>query len=357
MPKLENNRFICALRRQPVDRTPVWIMRQAGRYMPEYRAIRSQAGNFLTLCKTPELACQVTMLPVQKFALDAAILFSDILIIPEAMGLGLSFVADEGPKFEHVIKSATDVDKLPDIDPETDIGYVSEAIKLIVKSLDNSIPLIGFAGSPWTVATYMVEGQTSKQFNKIRGLMYENPTVLHQLLQHMTRQISNALLAQITAGVNAVMLFDTWGGILSEPLYKEFSLRYMSEIVHILKATHPAIPIILFTKNGGKFLLDIAATGCDAIGLDWTANLAEAKNIVGSKVALQGNMDPCALYAKPARIVEEVKQVLAQYGNGPGHIFNLGHGIPPDVNPEHVQIMLDAIKTYSPAYHQHLAKV
>jgi len=347
MTQILNDRLLRALERKPVDRTPVWVMRQAGRYMPEYRALRAQTGSFLTLCKTPDLACEVTLLPIQKFPLDAAILFSDILLIPEAMGLGLSFVAEEGPKFERLINSAADVAKLPSIDPEQDLGYVSKAIHLIKKALDNSIPLIGFAGSPWTVATYMVEGQTSKQFNKIKALMYREPLVMHKLLAHMATQITNCLLAQINAGVNVVMLFDTWGGLLSDNLYKEFSLRYMAEIVEVLKTRHPNIPIILFSKNGGRCLVDIAATGCNAIGLDWTANLTAARNLVGDKVALQGNMDPCVLYAKPERIIAEVKSVLDNFGQGPGHIFNLGHGISPDVDPANLAIMLDAVKQYS----------
>ena len=347
MTKLLNDLFIRALARKPVERTPVWVMRQAGRYMPEYRVLRAQAGSFLSLCKNPELACQVTMLPLQNFALDAAILFSDILLIPEAMGLGLSFVADEGPKFAKVISSAADVAKLPSIDPEHELGYVTAAVRLIVKELDNKLPLIGFAGSPWTVATYMVEGQSSKQFNKIKGLMYQDPIVMHTLLAHITTQTTNYFLAQIAAGYNVVMLFDTWGGLLSDTLYKEFSLRYMAEIVEILKSRHPAIPIILFTKNGGRCLVDIAATGCDAIGLDWTANLHEARNLVGDKVALQGNMDPCVLYADPEKIKAEVKAVLKQYGAGTGHVFNLGHGIPQDVDPANLKIMLDAVKQFS----------
>ena len=352
MTKLQNDRFIRALARKPVDRTPVWIMRQAGRYLPEYRALRNQAGNFLTLCKTPELACEVTLLPLRRFDLDAAILFSDILIIPEAMGLGLSFVADEGPKFARVISTAADIDKLPDLDPEHDLAYVSQAIRLIQHELSNRIPLIGFAGSPWTVATYMVEGQTSKQFNKIKGMMYQNPAILHKLLIHMSSQIANSLLAQIAAGVNAVMIFDTWGGILSDTLYKEFSLQYMTQIVKKIKNTNPDIPIILFTKNGGRCLEDMAATGCDALGIDWTANLTEARSLVGSKVALQGNMDPCVLYANQDRIIAEVKTVLNNYGPGTGHVFNLGHGISPDINPENVQCMLDAVKDFSPAFHK-----
>lgn len=350
--QLDNSVFIRALRRQPVDRTPVWIMRQAGRYMPEYRAIRNKAGDFLTLCKTPELACEVTLLPIRKFALDAAILFSDILIIPEAMGLGLSFVADEGPKFERVIATAADVSALPSIDPEQDLPYVQQAIRNITHELDGKIPLIGFAGSPWTVATYMVEGQTSKQFNRVRGMVYKSPQVMHQLLAHLCIQIANSLIAQIEAGVNAVMLFDTWGGILSDPLYKEFSLNYMREIVQIISTSQPNVPIILFTKNGGKCLEDIASTGCQAVGLDWTADLSVARKLVGDKVALQGNLDPCVLYAQPEKIITEVKSVLEQYGHGSGHIFNLGHGIPPDINPEHVQAMLDAVHTYSRAFHK-----
>lgn len=347
MIKLANDRFMRALARQPVDRTPVWIMRQAGRYMPEYRAIRQKSGDFLTLCKTPDLACEVTLLPIRKFSLDAAILFSDILIIPEAMGLGLSFVAEEGPKFAKTIASMADINKLPDLDPEQDMGYVSQAIKQIVYELDRSIPLIGFAGSPWTVSTYMIEGQTSKQFNKVRGFMYQQPDAMHKLLSHMSQQITKALLAQINAGVNAVMIFDTWGGILNDVMYLEFSLRYMAQIVQNIKAVYPNIPIILFTKNGGRCLINIADTGCDAIGLDWTADLKLARKTAGGKVALQGNMDPCVLYAHPDRIVVEVQRVLTEYGSGPGHIFNLGHGIAPDVNPEHVQVMLDAVKKYS----------
>ena len=342
-----NDRFLRALNRQSVDRTPVWIMRQAGRYMPEYRAIRKQAGDFLTLCKTPELACEVTLLPVQQFPLDAAIVFSDILLIPEAMGLGLSFVAEEGPKFAKTITTSADVAKLPHIDPEQDMGYVGDAIRMIVKNLAARVPLIGFAGSPWTVSTYMVEGQTSKQFNKIKGLMYQSPKVMHQLLAHMTTQITNALLAQINAGVNCVMLFDTWGGLLTDKLYKEFSLQYMAEIVSVIKSKYPHMPVILFTKNGGRCIQDIAATGCNAIGLDWTANLAEAKKLVGNKVALQGNMDPCVLYADDATVTAEVKAVLDQFGIGPGHIFNLGHGILPDIEPHKVSIMLEAVKKYS----------
>lgn len=346
MNKILNDRFLRALQRQTVDRTPVWIMRQSGRYLPEYKALRNASGDFLTLCKTPELACEATMLPLRRFDLDAAILFSDILVIPEAMGMGLSFVVEEGPKFSNVITATSDIKKLPSLDPESDLCYVSDAIRLIVKQLDNSVPLIGFAGSPWTIATYMVEGQTSKQFYKIKGLMYQSPQLLHKLLAHMSTQITNALQAQINAGVHAIMIFDTWGGILTDNLYKEFSLRYMAEIVANLKSNNPNVPIILFSKNSGRCLTEQADTGCDALGLDWTVNLSQARLLVGDKVALQGNLDPCVLYASKETIQSEVKLVLDQYGDGPGHIFNLGHGIPLDVNPDNVKILLDTVRDY-----------
>ncbi len=351
MNKLTNDRLIRALLRQPLDRTPVWIMRQAGRYMPEYRALRASAGDFLTLCKTPELACEVTLLPINRFALDAAILFSDILVIPDAMGCGLHFVADEGPKFSKVIDNARDINNLPDLDPEQDLGYVMQAIRLIVKELDNKIPLIGFAGSPWTIATYMVEGQSAKQFNKIKALLYKEPLLLKQLLEHLSQQIIKYLCAQINAGVNVVMLFDTWGGILTDLLYTEFSLYYMQQIVRAVKNKYPTIPVILFTKNGGRCLSAIAESGCDAVGLDWTADLSLARRQVGNYVALQGNMDPSVLYANQDRINAEVQAVLAAYGHGTGHVFNLGHGIAQDTPPENVEILLSAVREYSPKYH------
>ncbi len=352
MSKITNDIFLRALRRQPVDRTPVWIMRQAGRYMPEYRALRAKAGEFLTLCKTPELACAATMLPIRNFDLDAAIVFSDILMIPEAMGMGLSFVEQEGPKFARVITNISDVARLPNIDPAQDLSYVSEAIQMIVHELAGKVPLIGFAGSPWTVSTYMIEGQTSKQFNKVRGFMYKSPQVMHKLLAHMSTQISNSLLAQIHAGVDVVMIFDTWGGILSESIYKEFSLAYMADVVKVIKITYPNIPVIIFSKNGGKSLIDQANIGCTAIGLDWTADITAARALVGDRVALQGNLDPCVLYADPEYIQAAVRETLRQYGPGTGHIFNLGHGISPDVDPRNVQVLLEAVKTYSPEFHR-----
>jgi uroporphyrinogen decarboxylase len=352
MKQFRNPRFIKALQRQAVDRTPVWIMRQAGRYLAEYQALRAKAGDFLKLCKTPELACAATMLPINKFPLDAAIIFSDILMIPDAMGLDLNFVADEGPKFSRVISNAADVARLPEIDMQRDLSFLNAAVEMVVQELDDEIPLIGFAGSPWTVATYMIEGQTSKQFNKVRGMLYKDPTTLHALLEHLTQQTTNYLIAQIKAGVSVVMLFDTWGGILADPLYLEFSLQYMRKIVTSLKQSYATVPIILFSKNGGRCVREIAATGCDAIGLDWTADLAVARALVGDKVALQGNLDPCVLYADPQQIRTHVQEVLQAYGDGNGHIFNLGHGIPLDVNPQHVEVMLEAIKTYSPAFHK-----
>lgn len=351
MLSLKNDRFLKALRREAVDRTPVWIMRQAGRYLSEYQEIRSQAGNFLNLCKTPELACAATLLPIKKFQLDAAIIFSDILIIPDAMGLGLSFVADEGPKFSKVIASAADVTNLKQITPLEDLAYLDQAIRLVVKELNREVPLIGFTGSPWTLATYMVEGQTSKQFNKIRGLMYKEPQTMHKLLAHLAQQITATLQMQINAGVDAVMLFDTWGGILADPLYLEFSLKYMHVIVTNLRKFNKDIPIILFTKNGGRCISEIAATGCTAIGLDWTADLTAARALVGDRVALQGNLDPCVLYAEPQVITAAVRQVLNNYGHGNGHIFNLGHGIPADVDPKNLEVVLEAVRQYSPSYH------
>lgn len=357
MNKFAAHRFIKALNRQPVDRTPVWVMRQAGRYLPEYRALRTQAGNFLNLCHNPELAALATLMPIQRFGFDAAILFSDILLIPHAMGLGLEFVQNEGPVFAKTITCANDVANLPHVDVAADLGFVSAAIKNIVQELKHSTPLIGFAGSPWTVASYMVEGGTSKHFYKLKGLMYAQPRVMHNLLAHMTLQITNALQAQIDAGVSAVMLFDSWGGILTDANYLEFSLRYMQEIVQALQAKNPQIPIILFTKNGGRCLEQIAETGCTAIGLDWTASLSAAKHEVGNRVALQGNLDPCVLYANDEQIRLEVQQTLEQFGNGPGHIFNLGHGIAPDVDPAKVAVMLDAVHTYSPAFNNNLTLV
>ncbi len=354
MTALKNDIFIRALLKQPIDRTPVWMMRQAGRYLPEYRQVREQAGSFLNLCTNPELACEVTLQPLRRFDFDAAILFSDILTIPDAMGLGLYFTEGEGPKFKNPIKTAADVDKLPIPDPHAELRYVVDAVSLIRKSLQGRVPLIGFSGSPWTLATYMVEGGSSKSFQKVKSLMYEQPKLLHTLLDKLAQSVAAYLNAQIEAGAQAVMLFDTWGGMLTSEDYIEFSLYYAKQIRSLLK-THvdgQQVPTILFSKGGGLWLETMADTGYDALGLDWQTDIGIARARVGNKVALQGNMDPVTLYAKPEVIVEKVKSILHKYGNGSGHVFNLGHGILPDINPDHVKAMVDAVHTYSPAYHQ-----
>ena len=353
MTTLQNDTFIRALLKQPVEKTPIWMMRQAGRYLPEYRKIRAQAGSFLDLCMNPELACEVTLQPLERFDFDAAILFSDILTIPDAMGLGLYFAEGEGPKFKNPIKTAADVAKLPIPDPNQELSYVTDAVSLIRKNLQGRVPLIGFSGSPWTLATYMVEGGSSKTFSKVKGLMYENPKLMHQLLDKLAQSVADYLNAQIEAGAQAVMLFDTWGGMLSTEDYQEFSLGYAKKIRSLLKTNQNGvqIPTVLFTKGGGQWLELMAETGYDALGLDWQTDIALARSRVGDKVALQGNMDPVSLYAPPEVVVEKVKTILAKYGNGSGHVFNLGHGILPDMNPEHVKAMVDAVHEFSPVYH------
>jgi uroporphyrinogen decarboxylase len=340
-----------ALKRQPVERTPLWIMRQAGRYLPEYQTLRKQVKTFLTLCRTPELACQVTLQPLARFPLDAAILFSDILILPDVMGLGLDFVEYEGPVFTRPITDAKAIEQLPLIDPVAEMPYVFEAIRLIKADLDKKTPLIGFAGSPWTVATYMVEGGTSKHFSRIKRLLYAEPGQLHQLLQKLAFNTSQYLQAQIVAGVDVVMIFDTWGGALCAPDFLHFSLPYMKTIVADIKVRYPHIPVIVFTKNGGRQLEALAETGADALGLDGGAHLGLARQAVGGKVSLQGNLDPAALYAEPAQITRLVEKTLAEFGTGTGHIFNLGHGIYPDTNFEHVQVLCEAVRTLSPRFH------
>jgi uroporphyrinogen decarboxylase len=343
--------FIRSLQKKPVTRTPVWLMRQAGRYLPEYRATRVKAGDFLNLCKNPELACEVTLQPLRRFALDAAILFSDILTIPDAMGLGLSFVEGEGPCFSDPIRSVTAIENLPSVDVISKLGYVMDAVSLIRHDMPAELPLIGFAGSPWTLACYMVEGGSSRDFKRVLNLMYTEPAATHQLLAKLAATITAYLEEQIRAGVNAVMVFDTWGGILTTRHYVDFSLHYMQLIVKQLKIKYPHIPIILFTKGGGQWLTQLANTGCDALSVDWTCDLAAARAQVGHQVALQGNLDPTVLLTSPHCIGEQVQQVLASYGHGSGHIFNLGHGITPDVPPEHVAVMVDAIHEFSPYYH------
>ena len=351
---IRNDRLLKALRREPVDRTPIWIMRQAGRYLPEYRALRQRAGSFLELCKTPQLACEVTLQPVQRFALDAAILFSDILTIPDAMGLGLSFSEGEGPRFERPVRSRADIDRLGVPDPAADLGYVLETVKLARAGLDGRIPLIGFSGSPWTLAAYMVEGRGGTNFSRIKGMAFDAPGELHRLLDLLAKSVTAYLCAQRQAGAQALMVFDTWGGILSEHGYREFSLAYMASIVEALKSEPEAAstPVILFTKGGGQWLEAIADTGCDALGLDWTVDLGRARSRVGHRCALQGNMDPALLGARPRRIREEVALLLKSFGRGSGHVFNLGHGITPEVDPENVAALVDAVHDLSQTYHR-----
>jgi uroporphyrinogen decarboxylase len=353
MTILKNDRLLRALLREPVDVTPVWIMRQAGRYLPEYRTTREKAGSFMQLCMNPELACEVTLQPLRRFPLDAAILFSDILTIPDAMGLGLYFAEGEGPHFERPVRSAADIDRLPVPDPEDKLRYVMDAVRTIRRELDGSVPLIGFSGSPWTLATYMVEGGSSKEFARVKRLMFDEPVLAHRLLATTARAVTAYLYAQIAAGAQAVMIFDTWGGVLTARDYQEFSLRYMREILHGLtrEAEGRKVPVILFTKGGGPWLETIAASGCDAVGLDWTCDLGQARKRVGDRVALQGNMDPSVLYASPPRIRAEVESILASYGHGSGHVFNLGHGIHTGIDPEHVAVLVESVHAGSRRYH------
>lgn len=353
-PILKNDRFLRALRREAVDVTPVWMMRQAGRYLPEYRETRSKAGNFMNLCQNPELACEVTLQPLDRFPLDAAILFSDILTIPDAMGLGLYFEEGEGPRFQHPVTDEAAIAKLAVPDPHDELRYVTDAVTLIRRELDGRVPLIGFSGSPWTLATYMVEGGSSKTFSNIKGMMYSRPDLLHRILNVLAESVSVYLAAQIEAGAQAVMVFDTWGGSLSPAKYREFSLAYMTKIVDKLKAGAATrdVPVVLFTKGGGQWLEAMADSGCDALGLDWTTDLSDARARVGDRVALQGNIDPCVLYASPDTIREQVAITLASFGSGNGHVFNLGHGIHPEVNPEHAAALVEAVHTLSRKYHQ-----
>ncbi|HGN1707809.1 TPA: uroporphyrinogen decarboxylase [Providencia rettgeri] len=354
MTELKNDRYLRALLRQPVDVTPVWMMRQAGRYLPEYKATRAEAGDFIALCKNTELACEVTLQPLRRFPLDAAILFSDILTIPDAMGLGLYFETGEGPRFQKPIISAADVKNIPIPDPEMELGYVMDAVRAIRKALEGNVPLIGFSGSPWTLATYMVEGGSSKAFTKIKKMMYEDPNTLHLLLDKLADSVILYLNAQIRAGAQSIMIFDTWGGVLTKRDYLQFSLNYMHKIIDGLIRENDGrrVPVTLFTKGGGQWLEEMAATGCDALGLDWTTEIADARRRVGDKVALQGNMDPSMLYGPSARIEEEVQNILAGFGQGEGHVFNLGHGIHQDVQPENAGTFVDAVHRFSRQYHQ-----
>jgi uroporphyrinogen decarboxylase len=351
--ELANDTLLRALLREPVDYTPVWMMRQAGRYLKEYRETRAKAGSFMDLCRNPELACEVTIQPLERFPLDAAILFSDILTVPDAMGLGLSFAEGEGPQFEHPVRTEADVARIRVPDPEDELRYVMDAVRVIRRELDGRVPLIGFSGSPWTLATYMVEGGTTKQFALSKAMMFDRPELMHALLGKVADAVTLYLNAQIAAGAQVAMVFDTWGGVLSPGDYRDFSLRYMERIVDGLtrEADGRRVPVVLFTKGGGQWLDRMAETGCDALGVDWTTELSDARRMVGDKVALQGNLDPCTLYASPERIRREVGRVLASYGAGSGHVFNLGHGIHPDTNPEHAGAMVAAVHELSRPYH------
>jgi uroporphyrinogen decarboxylase len=347
---LQNDLLLRALLREPTLRRPIWLMRQAGRYLPEYRATRARAGSFLALCTNPQLACEVTLQPLDRYRLDAAILFSDILTIPHAMNVGLEFEAGEGPKIARPIRSAADLDKIGVPDPGGELRYVIDAVALIRRELNGRVPLIGFAGSPWTVGTYMVEGGGSKTFGHIKRMMYESPQILHRLLDLLARSTVLYLNAQIAAGAQAVMVFDTWGGVLTPAQYEEFSLHYMAQVVDALtrSAGGRRVPNIVFTKGGGAWLAKIAAIGCDAVGVDWTTDLGTARDAVGGRVAVQGNLDPSALFAPPATLRAETLRVLDSYGAGPGHVFNLGHGITPDVDPERVAVLVDTVQGYTP---------
>ena len=351
---LRNDRFLRALRREPVDCTPVWLMRQAGRYLPEYRATRARAGSFLAMAKNPEIACEVTLQPLERFDLDAAILFSDILTIPDAMGLELYFVDGEGPKFRHPVRSVADIAKLAVPDMETELRYVMDAVRVIRRQLDGKVPLIGFSGSPWTLACYMVEGGGSKDYARIKALALNEPKALHQLLGVVTDAVIAYLSAQRAAGAQALQVFDTWGGVLSPAMYREFSLPYLTRIARELERGQGAArtPLILFGKGNGTHLEALADSGCEGVGVDWTTELGEAARRTGGKVALQGNLDPTTLYGAPGAIRREVGVVLDSYrdGNGgsrEGHIFNLGHGMSPDMNPEHVAVLVDAVHPHS----------
>jgi len=350
---LKNDVLLRALLRKPVPYTPVWIMRQAGRYLPEYREVRETAGDFMSLCRNPALACEVTLQPLRRFDLDAAILFSDILTIPDAMGLGLYFVTGEGPKFERPVRRTSDIKALRVPDVGTKLRYVFDAAALVRRELAGRAPLIGFAGSPWTVATYMIEGGSTREFKQAKGLMAEDPAALDRLLGLVATITTEYLNAQIDAGAQAVMIFDTWGGILDRENYRRFSLAHMQRVLDGLTRSHDGerVPVILFTKGAGPLLADMAESGCDALGVDWMTDLSEARRLTRDRVALQGNLDPAALRGSPEEIEEGVSRVLESYGDGPGHVFNLGHGITPDIDPDRVRVLVDAVHRQSPRYH------
>ncbi len=353
MDTLKNDTYLRALLRQPTEYTPVWMMRQAGRYLPEYRATRARAGSFLDLCKNTELATEVTLQPLERFDLDAAILFSDILTVPDAMGLGLYFAEGEGPKFSRPLQHEADIAALavPDMDK---LRYVFDAVASIRRALNGRVPLIGFSGSPFTLACYMVEGSGSKEWRTLKTMMYARPELLHRILDITAQAVADYLNTQIEHGAQAVQIFDTWGGTLSPAAFEEFSLAYMRRIVGSLKREHQdrRVPVVLFTKGGGLWLEQMADAGADALGLDWTCDIGSARNRVGSRVALQGNLDPAALYGSPESIRAETARILESYGKGSGHVFNLGHGISQFADPEHAKVLVDAVHELSRPYHQ-----
>ena len=353
MTKLKNDTFLRALLRQPTEYTPLWMMRQAGRYLPEYNQTRARAGDFMALCKNPDLATEVTLQPLARFPLDAAILFSDILTIPDAMGLGLYFSAGEGPKFERPLREEWEIRSLTVPDPNVHLRYVMDAVSQIRSALDGQVPLIGFAGSPFTLACYMVEGGSSSDFMQVKTMLYKRPELLHHILDKNAQAVTSYLNAQIEAGAQAVMIFDSWGGALAHDAYHEFSLRYMEQIVSGLKREHDGakVPCIVFTKGGGLWLESIAGIGCDAVGLDWTIDIGQARKRVGDKVALQGNLDPNVLFASPEVVRAEAGKILASYGRGSGHVFNLGHGISQYTPPENAAALVEAVHELSRQYH------
>lgn len=337
--------YLNALQKKPVSRTPIWVMRQAGRYLPEYRATRKKAGDFMKLCKNPQLACEVTMQPMDRFDLDAAILFSDILTIPDAMGLGLYFEENNGPKFKNPIKNIKDIENIA-TNVNDDLTYVFDAVSTIKKTLGTRAPLIGFSGSPWTLATYMIEGSSSKNFHLAKKMLFNEPDSLRLLLDKIADSVTHYLNQQVLSGVDSLMIFDTWGGVLSSENYLNFSLKYMQKIIKALKKLHPNIPITLFSKNGGKHLKQIADTGCNCIGIDWTVELGYVQKQIGDKVAIQGNLDPAILAASPKVIEQEVAKVMTQFKGSTGHIFNLGHGITPEIEPEKMQILIEKVHSF-----------
>jgi uroporphyrinogen decarboxylase len=358
MTRPRNDNFLRALLKEPTDHTPVWLMRQAGRYLPEYCETRKRAGSFLNLCKSPAMACEVTLQPLARYDLDAAILFSDILTVPDAMGLGLYFAEGEGPKFERPLTEEWAIRDLTAPDPFDHLRYVMDGVSEIRRALDNSVPLIGFSGSPWTLACYMVEGGSSDDYRKVKTMMYDRPDLMHRILSVTAEAVTNYLNAQIDSGAQAVMIFDSWGGALSAAAYQEFSLAYMKKIVAGLKKEKDGekIPSIVFTKGGGLWIESIADTGCTGVGLDWTIDIGEARRRVGDKVALQGNLDPNVLFASPETVATEAKKVLDSYGPGnTGHVFNLGHGISQFTPPDRVTALVETVHSYSKEIRQKAA--